>query len=340
MEEIRVQAMIKRKLLTAIIFTALLIIGACATTARPSGELPNSLFSKNPTEWAELKVYGVSVDSINGHTLNWGSGSVTAIPAGKHRVVVRPHIYGASRKNIVDTSYAARGDTATFEFEFLPGRAYIVEPIGTDRRESGDNIIITHNIGIREYGVSQFPSPGRNESLVEFTITGTSPTFISVNGHFYSLSPLKDDNLSRLLLVLPPGSHYVYSPQYGGRANLNLQPGRFVSFNINTIRATITQIGDQPLDYLGKWRFAPGDGRAYMDITFSLNGRGFSAMYENNIFIAEESGLFYYSVSGSNITMRDASGNTIMGYRVSQDTNSITLDNFYGHGLTLTGVKL
>ena len=301
----------------------ILAAGSCATTSS-GGDLPNSLFGVNPMEWAELRISGdnIYVQSINGHMLNWGPGTKPAVPAGVHTIV-------AGRRGT--------RETISMVCEFLPGHSYMIEyrleSISEETR--GIERIRTYrgSIIFREYGVTPMPVPGRNESIVEFTLTGLY-TWVMVNGYSYRLSNNERDSAEKLLLVLPPGSHRIVST--AGTVDFELGPNRFVSYDINTNGNRVDQTRNDPFGFLGKWRFSL-DSTSYIDLTFSLEGRGYVEAYQNNVLLTSQSGYFSYTATDSIITTRGV--DSTMRYRVEQNSNILTLENFLNNPVTLTGTR-
>lgn len=319
------------KIQFTIFITSILLFsfGSCVTTVK-AGDLPDSLFSKNFTEWSELRVSNsVYVKSINGHQLNWGHGTISAVPAGRHSVEVGNVGYG---------------NTINMTCQFLPGKSYMIEYFSEDITTEivGNNRITTYHgrIAFREYGAIPYPVPGKNESIIEFTLTG-SYTRVFVDGFYYKLSSYDNDAASKLYIVLPQGKYRISSLASSGGIDLDLPPNRFLSFDVNTREAKITKTKDDSLAYLGKWRFdAQGDGSFVIMMTFSLDGMGYMEFYRNGVLLKDESGGFKYTAAGSNITLNLEEGSDRMNYRISADSNYLTLNNFLGLSVTLTGARM
>jgi len=313
-----------------IIYLSLLILfGSCVSSPK-AGDLPNSLYGGNPMEWAELRVSGTNiyVKSIDGHMLNWGPGFKTNVPTGKHTIIA---------------GSAGFKETVTMECEFLPGHSYMIsyflEDINTQTTSFNRITTYSGKIVFQEFGVIQAPVPNRNESIVEFTLAGSLSSRIAINDQYYKLSPFKEDSAEKLILVLAPGNYHIQSLH--GNLELDLSPNRLISINVSTNNARIDKVKDEPLNYLGQWRFDI-DRNIYVQFTFSLEGHGFFATNQGNNIVMDESGYFSYSADNSGITMTSGPYNRVtMKYRLSQDLNRLTLENFLGlQGITLTGNKI
>jgi len=319
----RVLVKIKHRLLPAVFFAFLLLIGSCATTAK-TGEL-----LQDNSGWlgAEIRVSDqVTVRSFNGQRLNMGPGSIFAVPPGKHTIEVGQSGF---RENV------------SIEYEFLPGNSYIIQyqAEGVTTETTRDYRITTFhgNISIREYGASRYPVPGRNESILVFTLTG-SYTQLSVDGKPYLLSSYEKDAASKLFIVLPSGKHLISSIASVGGIELDLPPNRFLSFNVNTGTARITQTNDSPLNYLGRWRFDM-DSNSHIVITFSLEGMGYLQLYRNGD-LQDGSGAFTYTASNSIITVTDSEVPSIpMRYQITPDQNSLSLEKFWGSQMDISGTR-
>ena len=298
--------------------------GGSAAAAAEVGEV----LGHSP-DWAELRVSnGVFVRSINGEGANWRPGFVSFVPAGRVMIEARMD------------SLSGTANFVTLTTEFLPGNSYMIEYLseGVTTETRGNYRITTYegNIAIREYGASSFTVPGRNESIVEFTLDG-SFTRLYVNGYHYKLSSHREDAASRLILVLPPGRHQISSMASVGTIELNLPPNRYISYSVSTNTASISQTRDSPLAYLGSWKYDV-DWNAHLIITFSLEGKGFLEMYENNVLL-DNSGLFTYTATDSNITITSETPRITMRYRLTQDSNRINLENFWGSPMDITGTR-
>jgi hypothetical protein len=97
---------------------------------------------------------------------------------------------------------------------------------------------------------------------------------------------------------------------------------------------------------LGTWKldiFA--DGTAFFIWTFKTGGEGYSthqvdpAYHRDAERYNRSGGAFYYSVSGSNLIHRDASGTHTMEFSITPDGNGIVIKNLLGLGIDVIGIK-
>jgi len=322
--------MVKYKLLP-ITLTAIILLStrSCFSTPNTSPSQSSQIKYFDPN-WSELRVSAdVYVKTFDGKKVNWMPGFTSFVPSGKHSM-------GVGLPNFTDI--------VNLECTFISGSSYIVDRNILEYKTEGysnsryslTRTIVNAEITIREYGASSYPVIGKNESLVEFTLAG-SYTQVSVDGYHYKLSSHKEDSASKLLLVLPSGKYKISSLASVNDIDLDLPPSRFLSFSVNTSEATISKKSDTPLGYLGKWRFDLGTNY-YIILTFSMEGMGYAAHYFNNA-LHEDSGMFNYTSSDTSIAMKTGDGSFSMRYQISPDSNRVTLDNFFGQGVSLTGTR-
>ena len=322
---------IKGALFLAII---LLIMAGCSSSApaqtanrgNTSGST-SSVRHFNPS-WAELRVSNnANVVSINGQRVNWQPGFITDVPAGRNTIEAR-------------MSGITGGNTVTMTANFTAGNSYMIEyqseDITTEQRANYRITTYSGNFIIREYGASTFVVPGRNESVVEFTLTG-SYTRLIVNGYHYRLSSYSEHAASKLMLVLPAGKHRISSLASAGEIELDLAPNRYVSFNVNTQEANIVQTKNDPLNHLGRWGISV-DWDSHIVLTLSVEGRGTMEMYINDV-LQEGSGMFFYRITDTNIIITSETPTITMRYSLTPDMNSMSVSNFWGSQQTLTGIR-
>jgi hypothetical protein len=311
-------------LFTGLYIAVLLGMESCASTVT-SGNKSADKQDFNPA-WAELRVSdGVSVRSINGKRTNWMPGFIAFVPAGRITL---------------EAGQSGFGNTVTMTSEFLPGKCYMIEyhseNITTETRATARITTFRGNIGIREYGASNFPVPGKNESILEFALVGTY-TRLFVDGYYYKLSALKEDAAAKLLLVVPAGKHRISSLASVGNIDLDVPPNRFFSFTVNTREAKIDLTKNTPLNYLGRWR-DDIDFDKHIIFTLSIDGKGFLEMYHNNV-LQKGGGMFHYRATDTNITVTSEVPQITMRYTITTDSNRLTLFNFWGNPMEFYGTK-
>jgi len=332
-----------RRIITATFFCAFLLLvnSGCLSQILPTPpkgrSLPQSMLNRMPSKNAELRVSNnVNVIKFDDFETYWGPSSFCYIPAGKHTVTVKVE----SIKELKNIQYT-----------FLPGKSYMIDfeikDFNTETSYSyggGGSMTTTTvttiagNIRLKEYGVMIVAVPGRNESLVEIKLGVGSYTQVFANGNDYKLSSYETDAAKSIRFILPAGTHRIGSLATVNDLNLELPPNRRVVYSINTSSASWTKELDQPLDYIGKWHFALGNGRSIV-LTFSANGTGYNEMYTGDTLM-DNSGFLTYTATDKVISITDPNEASInMPYQLSSDQNSIYIDNFLGSSQTFIGTR-
>ncbi|MFP3042599.1 hypothetical protein LQZ19_12355 [Treponema primitia] len=89
---------------------------------------------------------------------------------------------------------------------------------------------------------------------------------------------------------------------------------------------------------LGTWKidlFENGTG-VFVE-TFKADGTGYADIYVGGV--KESSGGFYYTATGSKLSLRDSGGTTVMDYIITSDGKGISIKNWLGLGTDVIGVK-
>jgi hypothetical protein len=307
------------------------------TSAVPgSRSLPITVFSPVLTENAQLHVStDVIVLRFGGYETNWVPGTVSPIPAGSQNIIVR---------------VSGMRDLIHMQPTFLPGKSYMIDHIITEHdvqttRVTGHlgtttttTIYTEYDVRIREYGVTNYAVPGRNESLVEIRLGTGTFTYFFVNGYFYRLSSYERDAAKSVRFILPAGYHHISSIATVNDVNLYLIPNRHIVYTINTREASWTKVIDQPLRYIGMWHFDIGDNRRVI-FTFNTDGTGSCRMYNGNI-LSEGSGSFTYTATDTVISINNTGSPPLnMPYQISSDQNIIFLDNFLDSFQLYVGIR-
>jgi len=294
--------------------------------------LPDSLFSPIPSENAQLRVSGhAAVQSFDGIELNWGAGTISAIPAGKHTLT------------IMDTKYIS--PHVKLEHDFLPGKCYMVGyDLETERSYHGVTTYIetiTGTANLRGYGAAVTAIPGKNESLVEISIKsslGDDYTHLFMGGYYYKISAYRNDAASSIRFILPAGTYQISSLATVSDINLNVPPNRYIHILIDFTEVSLIKKIDKPLAYIGKWHFNASSGRS-ISLIFNTDNTGSIGMY-NSGALAAGSGAFTYTATETAITIKNPNEPSItMPYHLTVDQNNIYLDNFLGSSSTFMGTR-
>ena len=331
----------KRSILLTVLFISLIpLLNCCLTYANKVPEnqpLPDSMFNPIPSENAQLRVSGhAAVKSFDGIEVNWGAGTISPIPAGRHTLV------------IMDTKYTS--PQVSLEHDFLPGKCYMAGyDLETVREDVGRNAytgtttyreITTGTANLQGYGASESAVPGKNESLVEIFLSsqwGDDYTRLFMGGNYYKLSTYRNDAAESVRFILPAGTYRISSVATVNVIDLDLLPNRHVSITVDMEDVSIKHY-DLPLTNIGKWHFDVGNNRNII-LIFNTGGTGSIGMYNGNT-LAEGSGAFTYTSTGKAITINSPGEPPItMPYRLTTDQNGLYLDNFLGSSVTYTGVR-
>lgn len=307
------------------------------TLALANKPLPDSLYSPIPSENTQLRVSGhAAIKSFDGIELNWGAGTISPIPAGRHTLI------------IMDTKYSS--PHVTLQHDFLPGKCYMVGyNLEIEREDIGRNAYlgtstyretITGTANLRGYGAAESAVPGKNESLVEIGIKslGNDYTSLNMGGNSYKLSSFKSDAAELIRFILPAGTYRISSVATVDQINLELPPNRYIYISVDFDDVSLVKKTDRPLGYIGKWNFEVGSGRS-ISLVFNTDNTGSLGMY-NGSTLAAGSGAFTYTATEKSITVSNPNEVPItMQYKLTPDQNNIYLDNFMGSSTTFMGTR-
>jgi hypothetical protein len=280
-----------------------------------------------PSEWAEIHVTrDLVVKTVDGLRADWGPGTRNYISSGPHALNVLPRGKGWSAVSLSGA--------------LLPGRSYLLKMIVTDVQSHADSGGIRSSanaeIELLDRGFTEYAVPAGKESIVEFTLTSTL-VLLNVDGRDYELSSSGEIYAGRAVrLFLSPGTHVVRA--FFGEQRIEVLPNRFISYSIGTDTAQLVKKSDQALGLTGKWIVdAFGDKSVVVHYTFSPNMTGYSTTYSNGTEYS--SGGFDCETIGGRLTMRDLGGSRSMEYSLSADGGTLTLHNFLGEPITVTGIR-
>lgn len=326
----------KDKLSIIFILLITLLFGNCLSVSKTEPvSLPDSLFNANLSENSQLRISNnVSIIEFNEYKTYWGPGTNTIIPAGRHTIVIWVE---------------ALNKSTTLQHTFNPGKCYMIDwettKFETDTQSRTGyggytaTTIITYidgDLRLRDYGVTEFAIPRKNESIIE--IKGGSYTRLYVNNDYYKLSSYLIDAAESVRFILPSGKHNIRSLATVEDINLELLPNRHIVYSVNTMNASWTKIQDEPLKHIGKWYFNIDENRS-ITLAFNTKGNGYLGIYNKSI-LAEGSGAFTYTVTDTSIIINNPNEpSLVMPYQISADQNSLYLDNFLGSSTMYVGLR-
>jgi hypothetical protein len=302
----------------------LMAVSVPNTAAEPGG-LPDS---DPPSEWAQIHVTrSLTLLALDGQRANWGPGTKNYVSSGPHTLNVIPD---------------GRGWTASsLTADLLPGRNYQLKMKITDVESHTDSrgtrSSASADIEFKERGFTEYAVPAGDESIVEFTLTSTL-VLLYVDGRDYELSAGDIYAGRTLRLFLSPGTHRIGSNVFPVEKQIDVRPGRFISYSIGTNSIELIKSSYRPLGLTGKWIIdAFGDKSVVVHYTFSPNMTGHSTTFSRGAYYS--SGGFNYEVTGSRLTIRDLGGGRSMEYSLSADGKTLTLHDFLGEPITVRGIR-
>jgi hypothetical protein len=311
--------------------------GYSVSSFRPV-ELPASMFdSKSPEDWAQLVITeNISVLSFDEQRVNWqGYNEQHFIPTGRHTIRLLP------------SGYKNEEAAGSITYYFSSGRRYILR---SQETPSHDSTIRTSTPQIDEHGVTEYAVPGRNQSLVEFTLTGVDAR-VNIGDKSYTLSTTSSRGRNTLRLILLNGTHqasvsswetsdlldeYLYNTNRNTDTQSFNVRNQFVSYTI-TPSYLLNKQNEQPLRFIGKWKFDLfGNGRAVMYCSFRTDNTGYVMVYEDGV-PDDSGGNFKYSFTNTIISIQESGGTFSMEYTLNE--NELSLKNIWGLPMTVTGIR-
>jgi hypothetical protein len=313
--------------LRSVFCAGLILLCAGCSTLQPAGNtnkaasLDAQLAAIPFTQWAKISTgANTFLASFDGTAIN-GTGALY-VPSGRHTL-------GVGYK------WAVGSQQGTVEVTLAPGTAYI---LGTE--STGYNVTnyymyetieksVTFSLG--EFGATEYAVPTRSQSIVEINLEGYIAD-IALDNKSYTLSESSYFGLGKIRFIVPPGKHTLNTLE------IDVKPGRFMTYTINTGTVAITNTQDQPLNLIGKWVFDIYDDGSLVYIeTYAANGYGWDEVYEQGR--PDITSAFTWTAANWKLTQTRQDGAIIMDYSLTRDGNTLYIDNFLGTPVNVRGTR-